>query len=136
MNLDALKQELTRDEGRRFKPYKDTVGKTTIGVGRNLDDVGVSGDEIDLMLSNDISRSMMSLDQALPWWTSLSDARQRVMVNLCFNLGISRLMGFKNTLAAMQLGDYDKAAAELLDSTYAKQVGDRAKRLADMIRTG
>lgn len=136
MNLDLLKQELTRDEGRKFKPYKDTVGKTTIGVGRNLDDVGLSGDEIDLMLSNDISRASMSLDQALPWWASLSDARQRVMVNMCFNLGISRLMGFKNTLGLIQAGKYAEAADEMLKSLWAQQVGDRAKRLADMMRTG
>ena len=131
-----LRKELSRDEDRRAKPYIDTVGKTTIGVGRNLDDVGLRADEIDLMLTNDIAAAVADLDRSLPWWRGLSDARRRVMANMAFNLGIGRLLGFKNMLAATSAGRYGEAAAEMLNSKWAKQVGDRAIRLATMMKAG
>ena len=136
MDIAKLKAELTRDEGYRKLPYKDTVGKLTIGVGRNLDDVGLSAPEIDILLTNDIKRVVGELSAAFEWFGGLSDARQRVLANMCFNLGIARLRGFKKMLAAMQAGDVETAAKEMLDSTWAKQVGARATRLADMWRVG
>lgn len=131
-----LKIELTRDEGLRLKPYRDTVGKLTIGIGRNLDDVGISQDEAMHLLDNDIARTTAALDKAIPWWRSLNDVRQRVVVNMAFNLGVAGLLGFKNTLAAMKAGRYADAAWGMLASKWATQVGERAKRLAAMMAKG
>jgi GH24 family phage-related lysozyme (muramidase) len=131
----ALRAELTRDEGRRNRIYKDTVGKTSGGVGRNLDDVGLMDDEIDLMLTNDIGRAERFLDANLPWWRQLDDVRQRVLMNMAFNMA-GRLLGFHMMLAAAKAGDYETAANEMANSIWAKQVGDRAERLEQMMRTG
>lgn len=136
MNLDKLMAQLTVDEGRKKRIYVDTVGKITGGVGRNLTDRDFSDDEIDLMLANDIALVVAQLDKALPWWRSMTDARQDVLANMAFNLGIAGLLGFKNTLATMQAKRYDAAAAGMLASKWAKQVGKRADRLAAMMRTG
>ena len=136
MNLTALKEELIRDEGLRLKPYRDTVGKLTIGVGRNLDDVGITKDEAMHLLECDIRRVKADLDLALSWWRGLDDVRQRALVNMAFNLGITRLMGFKNTLAAIRAGNYVDAAKGMLDSKWATQVGERATRLAAMMVEG
>jgi len=134
MIIDAMRAELVRDEGLRLRIYKDTVGKLTIGVGRNLDDVGISKDEAYLMLDNDIQRTSDSLDKNLPWWKTLDEVRQRVILNMAFNMGINSLLGFKNTLAAIQAGRYNDAADGMLASKWATQVGDRATRLAKMMR--
>lgn len=136
MNLDTMRTELIRDEGMKLKPYRDTVGKLSIGVGRNLDDVGISQIEAAHMLDGDIQRTAASLDAELPWWRTLDEVRQRVVLNMAFNMGISGLMGFKNTLASMQAGKYDDAAAGMLASLWAKQVGQRAQRLAVMMQQG
>jgi lysozyme len=133
--MPTLLSELSRDEGRRLKPYLDTVGKTTIGVGRNLTDVGIAESECDLMLENDVMHSVTWLDHHLPWWRSLDAVRQRVLINMAFNLG-GKLLTFADTLAAMQRGDYAKAANGMLASKWATQVGVRAYRLATMMRTG
>ncbi|VVE85053.1 lysozyme family protein [Pandoraea sputorum] len=136
-NYDAslLKAELTRDEGRRPRIYVDTVGKVSGGVGRNLTDKGFRDDEIDLMYRNDVAETESWLDRNLPWWRSLDPVRQRVMMNMAFNMQ-GKLLGFRNFLAAAQRGDWEKAAAEMLDSLWARQVGDRAKRLASMMESG
>jgi lysozyme len=136
VNLDLLEKELTRDEGKKAKPYKCTAGKTTIGIGRNLDDVGLSEEEIRFLFKNDIARVCADLDKRLPWWKSLSEARQRVLANMAFNLGIEGLLGFKNTLAKMQAGDYVGAAGGMRASLWARQVGARAERLAQMMEAG
>lgn len=136
MNLELLKSDLRCDEGVRSKPYKDTVGKTTIGVGRNLDDVGISDTEIDLLLTNDVLRAISALDTALPWVSTLSEPRQRALTNMAFNMGIGGLLGFKNALAKLQTGDFIGAADEFLASRWAAQVGARATRLTELIRVG
>lgn len=136
MDITALTEELTRDEGLRLKPYKDSVGKLTIGVGRNLDDVGITAEEAKSLLSNDIQRTIVALDTAIPWWKGLDSVRQRVLVNMAFNMGVGKLLGFKNTLAAIQAGKFEDAATEMLDSTWARQVGARAQRLALMMQKG
>ena len=130
-----LKAELTRDEDRRYRIYTDTVGKVSGGIGRNLTDKGFRDNEIDLMYQNDIAETEAWLDRALPWWRSLDPVRQRVMMNMAFNMQ-GRLLGFRNFLAAAQRGDWGAAATEMLDSLWARQVGDRAKRLASMMRSG
>lgn len=136
MNNDILRAELMRDEGVKLKPYHDTVGKLTIGVGRNLDDVGISEAEAAQLLDSDIERTASALDKALPWWRSLDEVRQRVLLNMAFNMGINSLLGFKNTLAAIQAGKYEDAAAGMLSSKWAQQVGQRAQRLASMMQKG
>lgn len=136
MNTLRLAADLTVDEGRRPRIYLDTVGKVTGGVGRNLTDRPFSDDEIDLMLRNDIKSAEQDLDRRLPWWREMSDARQNVLANMCFNLGIDRLLGFVNTLALMKAKRYDAAAAEMLNSKWAQQVGARAIRLAATMRKG
>lgn len=136
MNQQALMQELSADEGRKKRIYVDTKGKVTGGVGRNLSDRDFSDDEIDLMLSNDIKGVCADLDRVLPWWRNISDARQRVLANMCFNMGIDRLLGFHNTLRMIASGMYQQASVEMLNSQWAKDVGDRAKRLSKMMREG
>lgn len=136
MDRVSLKDQLILHEGMKLKPYQDTVGKTTIGVGRNLDDRGISMHEAMFLLDNDIQAVENDLDRHLPWWRSLSEARQLVLADMTFNLGIGRLLGFKNTLAAMQTGDYEAAARGMLASKWAGQVGKRAQRLARMMREG
>lgn len=136
MNIDAMKAELERDEGRKAKPYVDTVGRATIGIGRNLTDVGLSGKEIEMLLENDIQRCMTDLDAMLPWWRDLDEVRQRVLLNMCFQLGIRGLTGFKTALSSVHAGNYDGAAEGMLESLWARQTPARAKRMADMMRTG
>jgi len=128
--------ELERDEGRRLKPYTDTSGKITIGVGRNLTDVGISDADCDRMLDEDIAAAEAGLDRALPWWRKIGDVRQRVLINMAFNLGLTTLLTFHATLGAMEEGRWAAAAAGMRASLWARQVGARAERLARMIETG
>lgn len=132
----TLKDQLIRDEGLRLKPYKDSVGKLTIGVGRNLDDVGISADEADIFLQNDIQKATDSLLAQLPWVTQLDEVRQAVLINMTFNMGLSGLLQFRNTLKMIQSGDYSGASKEMLNSVWAKQVGPRAQRLSLQLETG
>jgi lysozyme len=142
MTPDQLKlyNQLVLNEGKKNKPYEDTVGKTTIGIGRNLDDVGLSEDEIQYLWMNDIKRVEGDLDKHLSWWRGLDVIRQRVMIDLCFNMGIGNeqhgLRSFRNTLEAVRTGHYREAAAGLLSSKWAKQVKGRAIKLASMMETG
>lgn len=133
---DRLIRHLIRDEGLRLKPYKDTVGKTTIGIGRNLDDVGISEGEARALLENDIDRAEDDLDRSLPWWRGLDGVRQEVLVNMAFNLGIGGLLGFKNTLASVKAGLWVNAARGMRASRWARQVGKRAERLASAMESG
>lgn len=136
MDEKQLSKELIRDEGLRHDPYEDTVGKLTIGVGRNLDDKGISTEEAHLLLRNDIWDVVEDLDRELPWWVHLSDNRQRALANMCFNLGITRLLGFRKMFAAFERGDYYNAAYEATNSKWATQVGVRASRIEALIRQG
>jgi lysozyme len=136
MNADRLVAELTRDEGLRLRAYKCPAGKTTIGIGRNLDDLGITRAEAEALCRNDIARVEAELDARLPWWRGLDEVRQRVIANMAFNLGTAGLLGFKNTLRKVEAGDYLGAAQGMLSSKWAAQVGPRALRLATMMRDG
>ncbi len=136
LNLILLHNELMRDEGVRLKPYRDTVGKLTIGTGRNLDDIGISEAENAMLLDNDICRIEADLGQHLPWWRELDAVRQRVLINMGFNLGIGKLLGFEHMLQLVQSGQYETAAKAMLASKWASQVKQRAVRLAAMMRSG
>ncbi len=134
MNTHRLAQELIQDEGLRLKPYRCTAGRLTIGVGRNLDDRGLTEAEALLLLDNDIKSFWGQLVTSLPWVMQAPEAVQEVLVNLCFNLGLAGLLAFKQTLAQVQAGRYADAALELLRSKWAGQVGARAERLARKLR--
>lgn len=133
---DKLTAMLVDHEGMRRKPYRCTAGKLTIGVGRNLDDRGISPDEAMYMLANDIRDSRRELSAAFPWFDKLDEVRQAVLIDMCVNLGLSRLQGFRNTLALIGVGKYEAAAQEMLNSKWAEQVGRRAQRLSRMMATG
>lgn len=143
MTTDArarLRSQLIYDEGLRRKPYVDTVGKLTIGVGRNLDDVGISQAEAMFMLEGDIDRCVRDCVAAFVWFPLLDPVRQTVIVAMCFNMGIGNtkrgLRSFVNTLAAIGRGDYVAAADGMRRSQWARQVGKRAERLALLMETG
>lgn len=130
-----LREQLFRDEGVRLKPYKDSVGKLTIGVGRNLTDVGISMAEADLLLDNDITRAAAAVMARIPFAASLGEVRFAVLVNMAYNLGIAGLMKFTQFLADVEKGDFAVAAVEMLNSTWAQQVGARAERLSKQLET-
>lgn len=134
-DLQALTAELIRDEDEQLTPYRDSVGKLTIGVGHNLDDKGITQKVSRMLLSDDIADAEDFLNRNVPWWADLDDVRMRVMLNMAFNLG-ARLLGFKNFLRAAKAGFWQDAHDEMLDSLWAKQVGDRARRLAYMMLHG
>jgi lysozyme len=142
VNVALMAAELRRDEGTkrnragRHVVYTDTVGKRTVGYGRNLDDRGLSDGEAAMLLQNDIAEHWAALVRALPWMAREDEVRQRAGLNLAFNLGIAGLLKFDATLALWEAGERKAAAARLLGTPYAKQVGDRAKRVARMIADG
>jgi lysozyme len=132
----TLTQELMRDEGVKLKPYRCTAGKLTIGVGRNIEDNGISNEEAAFMLKADIKNCERDLDILLPGWKDFSDTRQRVLLNMVFNMGRARLSGFKKFLACLKMNDFTGAADQMMDSSWATQVGQRAVRLRDMMLRG
>ena len=134
MDMDKLMDELIRDEGLRLKVYLDSEGIETIGVGRNLQK-GITRDEAMFLLNNDI-RFAIQEAMTFPWYEKLTEQRKRVIVNMIFNLGLTRFSGFKNTIRYLEMGDYEAASEEMLDSKWARQVGVRATRLSDMMRNG
>lgn len=134
--MSPLEIQLMEDEGLRLKPYRDTVGKLTIGIGRNLDDVGISKDEAVIMFRNDIHNVQIELAQRLPFWSKLNQTRQDALTNMAFNMGVPTFMKFKNTISYLAKGDYKSASVECLNSTWHKQVGERADRIAKQILNG
>jgi len=136
--MSDLIEQLKRHEGVETHVYKCTAGFETIGVGRNVSasGLGLSSDEIDYLLQNDINRCVRELAYAFDWFSSLDGVRQDAMVNLAFNLGMTRLQQFKLALDAMERGQYHKASTEFLDSRWAKQVGNRAIEVTYMIASG
>lgn len=131
-----LREQLIRDEGIRLKAYYDTMGKITVGVGRNLTDKGLSQDEALYLLDNDIREAQNGVLTVLPWTVGLDEPRMAVLINMAFNLGLRGLLSFRKTLEAIAKADYDDAAKHMLDSDWAEQVGKRATRLAEQMRSG
>ena len=131
---------LRKHEGVETHAYVDTVGKVTIGVGRNIDSgggLGLSQQEIDYLLSGDVKRVEAELSQTFIWYDDLDDARKDAMMDMAFNMGLPRLRKFKRALAAMSARLYEIAAVEFLDSLWARQVGkNRSTTISDMIRSG
>lgn len=135
INMKEMVKQLELHEGLRLKPYYDTVDKLTIGIGRNLEDTGISKAEASFMLQNDLIRIIAELDEQMPWWRELTENRRRILVDMAFNLGTFGLSQFRDMLAATKVGDFDGASKEMLDSKWAKQVGIRAERLAKAMKT-
>ena len=132
---ESLEDMLIRHEGLMLKPYHDSVKKLTIGIGRNLDDVGITEEEARYLLRNDIQK-VVSQAKQFPWYDGLSNPRKQVVLNMIFNLGLTRFSKFRNTIGCISRGEYAEAAKEMLDSTWAKQVGKRATELAKIMETG
>jgi len=148
MNTQRVIEQLKRHEGLRLYVYDDATGREirkgsrvqghpTIGVGRLLTSArGLSTIEIEMLLENDIEVVVDELNRNIPWWNELNEARQAVMVNLCFNLGWPRLSLFENMLDAAEKGNWDRASDELMDSKWFSQVGLRGLELVEQLRTG
>lgn len=115
-------------------PYRCPAGYLTIGWGRNLDGVGLSEDEADYLLKNDINNAISILDQNWPWWNDQPGPVRGVILDMCMNMGMYKLAGFIKFADALRRQDYDKAADEMLDSKWAEQVGPRATELAGLVR--
>ena len=134
--MKELIDQLIRHEGICLKPYKCPAGKWTIGIGRNIEDNGITEAEAIILLMNDIERCKWEVETAFPWVSGLNTARYYVLVNMCFNMGISRLSSFKKMLTALRDGDYNTTSIEGLDSRWARQVGNRAIELMQTMKKG
>lgn len=140
-----LREQLIRDEGEVLHAYTDTEGYWTIGIGRLIDrrkGGGITKAESTYLFNNDLERVQKQVFDALPWARQLDEARQGVLLNMCFQMGLGNaahgtgLLGFKNTLAMIERGDYESAAKGMLNSLWAKQTPLRAKRLSKQMETG
>jgi lysozyme len=144
MILELLDAELRRDEGVEYVLYYDSLGVPTTGVGHNLQvcplpqgwTYPLTDDQVTQLENHDIQIALASLNLHLPWWSAMDEVRQRVIANMCFQLGINRLLGFHNTLASMQAHDYAAAAAGMKNSLWYDQSGDRSIRLCQAMLTG
>lgn len=134
---------MIQDEGYRNYPYKDTKGIVTIGIGYNLEANGLPDDIIEELYRRALTQVILRLDANIPWWRNLSPARQRVMINMCYNMGWCNekrtrgLCTFVNTLEHIKNGEYEQAADHMLRSKWARDVGpERSGRLSEMMRLG
>ncbi len=134
--MTRLHEMLIRHEGLRLKPYRDTVGKLTIGIGRNLDDVGITREEAMTLLNHDIAKVQREVQKAFPWFSGLNGVRKNVVSNMVFNLGLPRFRQFRKAIAAIKANQWDEAAKQMLESRWARQVGRRARELARMMKSG
>ena len=134
--IDIVRAQLLIDEGDRKKPYVDTRGKVSIGIGRNLTDVGISQAEEDFMFGNDIAVAEATARALFITFDDLSDNRKAVLLNMAFNMGQTTLSKFHGTIAAVTAGDFDTAADNMMASAWATEVGARAQRLSTLMRNG
>jgi len=137
--IEDLTKQLRRDEGEVLHAYQDHLGFWTIGVGRLIDKRkggGITREESAALLANDIGKFMAEVRSKIPWFDQLDEARQGVLLNMAFQMGTAGLLGFKNTLAMVQRGEYDRASEALLNSLWARQTPNRAKRMSEQMKTG
>ena len=135
IDMEKMTTELKRDEGFRSCVYKCTAGKQTVGYGHNLEDNPMPELVAEQLLKHDIAHCLSQCEQ-WPWFYTLNDARQRVIVNMVFNIGANGVSKFSSMIQAISEQDYEWAADEMIDSRWYNQVGDRAKRLVEMMRNG
>lgn len=136
---DRIIAQLRRDEGEILHAYQDHLGYWTIGVGRLIDHRqggGITFEESAYLLGNDIDRKTYELNQRLPWWRELDEARQGVLLNMAFQMGVDSLLDFTTTLRHVREGRYTEAAGSMLKSLWAKQTPGRAQRMAKQMETG
>lgn len=151
IDTNEMIQRFVLHEGCELMPYRCPAGYLTIGVGRNLETNPLTAEEQKVcgdwrhgitknaafyLLRNDIERAKRDCNKAIPFFNTLDEERKYALLDMCFNLGIKRLLKFKNMLSAMGVGNWDKASDECLNSRYARQTGKRAKRIANTIKTG
>lgn len=132
-------EQIRRHEGEVLHAYTDSLGMLTIGVGRLIDKRkggGISKEESEFLLSNDINTRIAALEKRLPWFDQLDDVRKAVLLNMSFQLGIAGLMQFTKTLTHVQNGEYDLAADGMLKSKWATQTPKRAQEMSNQMRTG
>lgn len=137
--MEHLIKMLKRHEGVKSHAYRCSENFITVGVGRNIDSdggLGLSEDEIDYLLANDIRRCRAELEEGFDWFGELDGIRQDALIDFNFNVGLTTFLKFKKFIAAMKKNDWPTAAKELLSSKYAKQVGARADEIAAMITSG
>jgi len=134
--FEILFDQLKNFEGLELKPYRCTSNKLTIGLGRNLEDNGITEDEAYYLASNDLENLMHELDRNIPWWDNLNESRRRALLNLAYNVGTPTLMKFKKTLEHLKKGLYTEASEEVLQSRWADQVGRRAIFISEVFKTG
>lgn len=133
--LTKIEELLIKHEGMQLMPYKCPAGKLTIGVGRNIEDRGITTDEAMYLLKNDITICIHELNNRLPWFADAHETVKIVLVDMAINLGVPRLMQFKWTLSCLEKKDYKSASAEMLNSKWAGQVGQRAITLSNMLKS-
>ncbi len=133
--IESIIEQLITDEGLKTNPYHDTEGWLTIGIGRCLDKKGITKDEAIYLAKNDVNEVIDKLNR-IKGYKSLTNHRQKVIVNMAFNLGFSGVMKFRKMWNAIEKSDFDLASKEMLNSKWATQVGNRAKRLANEMRSG
>jgi lysozyme len=135
-DMASLEDQLITHEGLELKPYQCTADKLTIGVGRNIEDRGITEDEARYLLKNDIKIVEDELLSKKPMVAELDAVRQRVLVDMGFNLGIPTLLKFQNMWLAIEQEDFIQASIEMMDSRWARQVGQRAHKLSEAMRIG
>jgi lysozyme len=133
--MSRIKDMLIQHEGLRTFPYHDSVGKLTIGVGHNLTDCGLPKEIIDLLLNYDITDKQIQLSERLYWFDTLPELAKLVLTDMAFNMGVSGLLTFTKTLEYIKQGDYKNASIEMLNSKWAKQVGQRANDLSEILKS-
>ena len=134
--MNKLIEQLKIHEGFRSTVYTCSGGKKTVGYGRNLQDIGISEEEAEMLLKNDIYEATNQLLNAFPFMATFSDVRISAMINFTFNVGIGTVRKFSNTIEYLKNEDWEAAADEMMDSKWAEQVGDRAIQITEQIRTG
>jgi len=134
-SVDKLIKQLKKHEGIELKPYKCTSNKLTIGIGRNLEDVGISEHEAEFLLMNDLD-TYMTAAKSYNWYAGLNDARKAVIVNMLFNMGQTNFNKFLKMKQALDVGDHAEAGKQMLDSKWAKQVKGRSEELSKQMETG
>ncbi len=135
VDIARLQQQLIKHEGLRLFPYEDTVGKMSIGVGHNLTDRGLTSDQVMKILNDDIYMVIKQIS-TFSWYAALNEVRQRALVDMIFNIGITKFNQFTHLIAALEASNYDEAAHQMLESKWAEQVGVRANTLANMVKMG
>ncbi len=133
--IEQAKEQIKRHEGLRLKPYRCSANKLTIGYGRNIEDTGITEPEADILLGKDVANTIDECAN-FDWFFDLSDNRKIVIINMIYNLGLPKFLGFKKMIQALDSGCYETAAYEMMQSRWANQVGNRAIELANHMLAG